>query len=178
MNVAHSLIGAVVLVFSSAALAHPVSGHGIASAAEHATAAASGPADTKVGSGGARAASSGAPQSATVSHISIGGEPATVLMLAPHPPLTAAERATIRKAGYVEIVQKGTTYFCQRTPMGARGWGNNCFRFASLSDLPKNGSSAKDGQGSGKEKSVSPDTSGAPPSRAMVAVFSPADSVP
>ena len=184
MNVARSLVGTMVVVFSSAGLAHSVGGtassgggHSIANATDHATTAASGPADTKAGSSGARAASSltggaGALKGTTVSHISIGGEPATVLMLAPHPPLTSAEREKIRKAGYVEVVQNGTTYFCQRTPAGSGGLVNDCFQFASLSDLPKNGSSAKNGQRSGTQKSVSPDT-GAAPSRAMVAAFSP-----
>jgi hypothetical protein len=187
MNVARSLVGTVLVVFSSAALAHVLapaaSGSGGASTAaggeSHAAAAAPAHADTRVGSGGARVASSliaesGALKGATVTQISIAGELATVVMFAPHPPLTAAEREKIRKAGYIRFVQQGSTFFCQRAPMGSQGWVHDCFGFASLSDVPKSGSSAKDGKGSGSQKSVTPDTIGAPPSRAMVAVFSPA----
>jgi hypothetical protein len=186
MNVARSLLGTGLVVFSSAALAHVVApaasgsggGNSAASSASHAAAAASGHADRRVGSGGARGASSlmgesGALKGATVTNISIGGEPATVVMLAPRPPLTAAEREKIRKAGYVPVVQQGATYFCQRTP-GSQGLVNDCFGFANLNVIPKDDGSARGGQGSGNQKGVSHDTIGAPPSRAMVAVFSPA----
>jgi hypothetical protein len=185
MNVARSLVGTVLVVLSSAGLAHNVTVGVVASGSRDSTGSSAGHAPAASGHaaakavGGAHGASSlrvdsGALEGATVTHVSIGGELATVVMLAPHPPLTAAEREKIRKAGYVPVVQGGATYYCQRTPSGPQGWVNDCFQFASLSDLPKSNSSSKEAQGSGSQKSASPEATGAAPSRAMVAVFSPA----
>jgi len=182
MNVARSLVGTVMVVFSSAALAHVVgaaasgsSGNSaVSTRGGHAAAASSGP-DTRAADSTRGASSStlgsGALKAATVTHLSIRGAPATVVRLAPRKPLTAAESAQIRQAGYVSVVERGTTYFCRRTSMGIQGFVNDCCTFASLSDLPKDNNSAK---GSGNQRSSSPDPSATQPSRSMVAVFSPA----
>jgi hypothetical protein len=179
MRIARSLIGTVLVVFSSAALAHVVGAAarcgGTSTSGSHAAAASSAHAAARAADGTRGASSSmlgaAALKAATVTHISIRGEPATVVLLAPRKPLTAAEREKIRKAGYVSVVERGAMYFCQRTPSGIGGFVNDCFTFANLSDPPKDSSPVK---GDGNQRGTSPDTIGAQPSRSMVAVFSPA----
>jgi L-aminopeptidase/D-esterase-like protein len=122
-------------------------------------------AGTSVASAGV--VSSGALKGATVSHVSIAGQPATVVVLATNAPLTPAEREKIRKAGYVMVAQEGMIYYCQRTHSNSQGWVNECFGFAGPNGIAK-------GEGSSK-KGASPDTIGTPPSRALVAVVSPAN---
>jgi hypothetical protein len=177
MNFSRSCISMVLVVLSSSALANgggaaAGSGSSGSSNASHGpVAAVSGHAGTRAGGGTSPASSgvvsSGALKGAAVSHMTIGGVPTTVVTLAAHPPLTPAEREKIRKAGYVARVQNDVIYYCRSTQVTSQGWANDCFQFAGANTAAKSDNS--------RSRTNSPGSTDSAPSRALVAVVSPAD---
>src|SRR5271170_4941896 len=101
-------LAGILLAASSVALAGTVS----SVSAGHSSGGASVRSGAAGGSARAGGVGSGALSGATLSHIVIGGEQATVAHLPAHAPFTEAELRKFRHAGYYAFKQDQGTYWC------------------------------------------------------------------
>jgi hypothetical protein len=77
-----------------------------------------------------------------VGQMMVGGEPATVLKVTTHAPLTAEQERNLKRLGYERYVDKWanaqlpTVYYCRRADHASSGAARDCYSFETLKDEP------------------------------------------